>query len=188
VSSYKDKIEMKPIFKLILPLMLMGCAQAQINTPPISVTPNDRAGAVGVDVYARARSQGNPAPRFRGQDTVQVRAFGQGENGRAELTGVSCKLDSGLYTASFATPANVVVPDYGANSPALFVRCEIGTQSGSSTVNVVNVTAQQRQSGAIGTGLLGAIIIGAVNAAATDNETDDFAYPPITVQLRDTSD
>lgn len=178
---------MKSFYKLVLPLVLMGCSQAQINTPPISVTPNDPAGAVGVDVYARARSQGNPVPRFRGQDTVQVRAVGAGENGRSELTGVSCKLDSGLYTAGFSTPANIVVPDYGANSPALFVRCETEEQSGSATVNVVNVTAQQRQSGAIGTGVLGAIIIGAVNAAATDNETDDFAYPPITVQLRDKS-
>lgn len=177
---------MKPFFRLLFPVVLMGCAQAQIDTPPIPVTPNDQAGAVGVDVYARARSQGNPVPSFRGQDTVQVRSFGTGEGGgRTELSGVPCELDSGLYTARFATPANIVVPDYGVNSPALFVRCETETQSGSSTVNVVNATAQERRSGAAGTGVIGAIIIGAVNAAATDNETDDFAYPAITVQLRD---
>jgi hypothetical protein len=46
------------------------------------------------------------------------------------------------------------------------------------------MTAQQRNASAAGTGLLGAIIIGAVNEANRDNLNDDFGYNPVTVQLR----
>jgi hypothetical protein len=175
---------MKKFFVLSVALGLMGCAGAEITTPPVNVVPKDSSAAVGLDVYGKARAAGNPVPRFRGQKTVQIRTRGQGENGSTELSGVPCTLDSGVYTASFTTPANVVVPDYGPNSPALFVRCQTETQSGSSTVNAVNVTAQQRQQNAAGTGVLGAIIVGAVNAAVTDPEKDDFAYPNFTVTLK----
>ena len=52
------------------------------------------------------------------------------------------------------------------------------------TVNAVNVTAQQRQNAAIGTGLIGAIVIGAVAAAKNDPANDEFAYPNISIQMR----
>lgn len=175
---------MKKLTLLLVAGLVAACEQAEVTTPPVTIVPKNAADAVGVDVYARARARGNPVPRFRGQETVQVRTRGKGENGPTELTGVPCTLDSGLYTARFQTPANVVVPDYGPNSPALFVRCVHGEQSGSMTVNAINYTAQQRQSAAIGTGVLGAIIIGAVAAANTDNDKDEFKYPPITVQLK----
>lgn len=166
-------------------LTVMGCEQAEITQPPINITPTVQADAVGLDVYARPRSRGNPVPAFRGQNTVQVRTWGDTEgSGRTELSGVSCNLDSGVYRAQFTTPANVIVPDYGPSSPALFVRCTTATQSGSVTASVVNMTAQQRSQSAAGTGLLGAIIIGAVNEANRDNLNDDFGYNPITVQMR----
>ena len=164
---------------------LLGCAQAEITQPPIIVTPNVASNAVGLDVYARQRSRGNPVPAFRGQNTVQVRTFGPlADGGRGEISGVQCQLDSGVYKAAFTTPANVVVPDYGPNSPALFVRCTTPSTSGSVTSSVVNMTAQQRNASAAGTGILGAIIIGAVNEANRDNLNDDFGYNPIFVQLR----
>lgn len=166
-------------------IALAGCETAEITTPPISVQPKTPSQAVGIDVYARARAQGNPVPRFRGQETVQVRTQGKTSNGFGEITGIECLLDSGLYSARFQTPANINVPDYGPNSPALFVRCtHPDGRSGSATVNIYNFTSQQRSAAAVGTGVLGAIVIGAVNAASTDNETDEFKYPNITVQLK----
>lgn len=136
-------------------------------------------------MYAQARARGNPVPRFRGQEIVQIRTQGKTSDGFGEISGVPCSLDSGLYTANFTTPANVIVPDYGPNSPAIFVRCSHPDgRSGSATVNVYNFTAQQRSNAAIGTGVLGAIVIGAVNAASTDNETDEFKYPNIFVQIK----
>lgn len=175
----------KVVAVIALAVSLLGCTQAEITQPPITVTPKDQANASGLDVYARQRSRGNPVPAFRGQNTVQVRTWGATEgSSRAELSGVQCNLDSGVYTASFTTPANIIVPDYGPNSPALFVRCTAGATSGSVTASVVNMTAQQRNASAAGTGLLGAIIIGAVNEANRDNLNDDFGYNVIVVQLR----
>ncbi|WP_322894659.1 MULTISPECIES: hypothetical protein [unclassified Yoonia] len=166
-------------------ITLLGCTQAEITQPPVNIVPNVQADAVGLDVYARQRSLGNPVPAFRGQNTVSVRTWGDNEgSGRTELTGVPCTLDSGVYKAQFTTPANVIVPNYGPNSPALFVRCTTATQSGSVTANVLNMTAQQRSQSAAGTGLLGAIIIGAVNEANRDNLNDEFNYNPIVVQMR----
>lgn len=169
----------------VLAATLLGCTQAEITQPPISVTPNVARDAVGLDVYARARTAGNPVPAFRGQNTVQIRTNGElSDGGRGEISGVPCTLDSGVYKATFTTPANLIVPDYGPNSPALFVRCTTETTSGSVTASVVNMTAQQRNASAAGTGLLGAIIIGAVNEANRDNLNDDFGYNQIIVQLR----
>ena len=169
----------------LLVATLVGCTQAEITQPPITVTPNVARDAVGIDVYARPRAGGNPVLAFRGQNTVQIRTNGQlNDGGFGEISGVSCILDSGVYKATFTTPANLIVPDYGPNSPAVFVRCTTDTTSGSVTAGVVNMTAQQRNASAAGTGLLGAIIIGAVNEANRDNLNDDFGYNPVTVQLR----
>ena len=165
--------------------LLIGCEQAEITQPPILVIPKDQNQSVGIDVYARNRASGNPVPRFRGQETVQIRTFGNRDgSGFAEITGVGCIVDSGLYEASFTTPANIGVPDYGPDSPSIFVRCEAAPLSGSVTVDAFNLTSSQRQGNAIGTGLLGAIIIGAVTAANVNPEQDEYAYPAITVQLR----
>jgi len=164
---------------------ILGCAQAEITRPPVSIVPNVQQNAVGIDVYARQRAAGNPVPEFRGQSTVQVRTSGQTDGGSfGELSGVECRVDSGIYKATVTTPANLIVPNYGPNSPALFVRCTTQSKSGSVTVNAVNLTAQQRNASAAGTGLLGAIIIGAVNEANRDNLNDDFGYNPINVPLR----
>ena len=166
-------------------LALAACEQAQIDQPPVTVVAKDPAAAVGIDVYARDRSRGNPVPRFRGQETVQVRAFGNlNGDGPAEITGAACTLDAGLYAAGFTTPANVGVPDYGPDSPSVFVRCETAELSGSVTVDAFNLTASQRAGSAAGTGVLGAIIIGAVAAANNNPELDEYSYAPLSVQLR----
>ncbi|MGV6811729.1 MAG: hypothetical protein ACWA47_05750 [Brevirhabdus sp.] len=151
----------------------------------MQVTPKHPSRAVGIDVYGKDRARGQTVPRFRGQEVVQVRTRGKGESGSfTELSGVSCMLDSGLYSARFTSPANVVVPDYGPSSPAIFVRCVNGETSGSVTVNAFNATHAQNQSAAYGTGVLGAIVIGAVAAANRDDEKDDFKYPVIYITLK----
>lgn len=172
-------------FTLLAGLLLTACTQAEITTPPVLVVPKIAANAVGLDVYAGPRQRGNPVPAFRGQETVPVRTFGvASDDTRKELSGVPCTLDAGVYSASFNTPANLIVPDYGPNSPAIFVRCTHEDQSGSTTVSAFNATTQQRMNGAAGGGILGVIIVGAVTAANVDNEKDEFKYPPVVVQLK----
>lgn len=166
-------------------ILLAACSQAEITSPPIVVTPTNAANAAGLDVYAGPRRRGNPVPSFRGQETLPIRTSGVASDGaRKELSGVPCTLDSGVYTAAFTTPANLIVPDYGPNSPAIFVRCTHEDQSGSATINAFNATTQQRMSNAAAGGLLGVIIVGAVTAAKVDNEKDEFKYPALTVQLK----
>ena len=180
----------RPLKKLAITIVAFGlvsaCAEIDIDQPPIMVTPKNVSGAVGVDVYAGQRARGNPVPRFRGQDTVAVRTFGsRNGEGYGEIGNASCSLDSGIFAAQFTTPANLVVPDYGPSSPALFVQCSDGERTKSETVNAVNMTAQDRSASAASAGLLGALIIGAVNEARRNNETDDFGYNPIRIELGD---
>jgi hypothetical protein len=178
---------MQPLTKFMIcaTSLLIACTPAEISSPPISVTPTNKANAVGLDVYAGPRRRGNPVPKFRGQETIAVRSSAIASDGkRKELSGVPCTLDSGLYTASFVTPANLVVPDYGPNSPAIFIRCISEDQSGSKTINAFNATTQKRMSGASAGGLIGVLVVGAVTAARADPEKDEFAYPPTTVLLR----
>ena len=165
-------------------LLMAGCATVDISQPPLAVTPIDGAGAVGIDVYARERARGAAVPVFRGQKTVEVRTFGnRAGSGYGEIAAASCTLDSGLYRAAFMTPVNIVVPDYGPNSPAIFVQCTHDGKRASVTVNAVNLTMQARSASAAGTGVLGAIVIGAVNESRRNNDTDDFGYNPIRVNF-----
>ena len=146
--------------------------------------PNDANGAVGMDVYAGARAAGNPVPRFRGQDIIEVRSIVVGTTG--EIAGASCTVDSGLYKAAFNSPANVIVPDYGSSSPALFFRC-VGPNgvSGSKTVTAFNATQEGRSSSATAeAGILGAIIVGAVSAANVNPESDSFDYPSVSINMQ----
>ena len=168
----------------LVALSITACAPAQITTPPVMVAAKNPSNAVGIDVYARDRARGNPVPSFRGQKTVQIRAMGKGADGSfGEISGAQCLVDSGVYSATISTPANINVPDYGPSSPSLFVRCTAGSQSGSVTVDAYNATNAQRQASAGGTGLLGAIIIGAVAAQQRNDAVDDFRYPPINVTM-----
>lgn len=174
-----------PSIAILAALGLAACAPAEITSPPISVTPKNASNAVGLDVYAGPRRRGNPVPAFRGQETLPIRSTGVASDGqRKEISGVPCTLDAGVYSAKFTTPANLIVPDYGPNSPAIFVRCAYDDQSGSITVNAFNATSQQRTSNAAASGIIGVIIVGAVTAAKVDNEKDEFKYPAVMVQMR----
>lgn len=157
-----------------------GCSAADITKPPILVTPKDPTSAAGIDIYARARSMGQAVPVFRGQDTVAIRTF----SGSKEVTGPICTLDSGVYHTQFSTPANIVVPDYGPNSPAIFVSCQAAGLFGTKTVDAYNYSAQQKNWAGIGTGVLGQIVVGAVSAATRNEQMDEYRYPEISVRLK----
>lgn len=163
-------------------ILMTACTTVDITQPPIPVTPTNRAAAIGLDVYGRDRARGGSVPRFRGQEFIEIRTFGN-SNGYGEMPGADCTVDSGLYSAAFVSPANVVVPDYGPDSPSIFVQCTLDGKTSSVTANVVNLTNQQRSQSAAGAGLLGALVIGAINEAQRNNETDDFGYNPIRINL-----
>ncbi|KJZ18914.1 hypothetical protein [Loktanella sp. S4079] len=157
--------------------LLSACAQAPVNQGPIEVIPTNPGTASGVDVYARARAQGADAPRFRGTGFLTVRTTNGGVASN-EIVGARCTLDAGLYAAVFETPANIIVPDYGPDSPAINLRCvDTDGQSGTATSEVENLTMQRRGPSVLTNGL---IDLSGDNRNLTK---DDFGYKPITVVL-----
>ncbi|WP_342078109.1 hypothetical protein [Yoonia sp. SS1-5] len=122
--------------------LMAACATTDAVQQPVNVTPKNAETAVGLDVFAAQRAAGNSAPRYRGDITIDVVSLRETLGAESGVpTTADCTLDSGLYTASFATPAKVVVPNYGRVSPAIFVQCKSGSQSGNVTQRPRNVTA-----------------------------------------------
>ncbi len=92
-------------------VLLAGCAERGLPLgPPVTV----------------------PAPAgAQGQAQVVIRAFlpGPGED-RREVGGAICEVSSILFRTRAVTPAKVVFPSYGAQSPTLQVDCAAGQARG----------------------------------------------------------
>lgn len=161
---------------------LVGCEQADITTPPIAVTPKNPSTARGLDVYAGLRRPGAVVPNLRGQTSVEIRAFDRtGDGNSGELTGIPCTVDNNLYRANITTPATIVVPNYGPQSPNFQVSCRYGEREETVTAAIFNQTAANRQAagGAIG-GFLGSLAASSV----PDQESDVYTYQAVTVNYR----
>ena len=103
----------------------------------------------------------------------------------AKLKGKSvpanCRLDTPYYNASFTAPANLKLPDYGAQTPTVVVECSTASAKGSMTVAPVNV--EEKNATAAGAALFG--VVGALVAAGASkgNDSDHF-YHRINVKLK----
>lgn len=92
-------------------VLLAGCAERGLPLgPPVTV----------------------PAPAgAQGQAQVVIRAFLPGPGGdRREVGGAICEVSSILFRTRAVTPAKVVFPSYGAQSPTLQVDCAAGAARG----------------------------------------------------------
>ena len=98
-------------------LVLAGCAVQSGAPPDLPV------------VRAEARP-GAALPIARGETMLVVRAVPSGAAGR-ELRGAACRAASPYFTADFASPATVLIPDYGSAAPPVTVTCRAGEASGS---------------------------------------------------------
>lgn len=184
---------MRLVLFVSLAIGLSACTKLEIDAPPTKVTPNQPARAAGIDVYAGARRAGNPVPQFRGQTTVEVRSFTQGNGpGRTEVAGAICQITGTEYSATVQTPATLIVPDYGPNSPAIFARCTRGQLTGTKTVTAANETQRQRnrRQSSIGVGVGdgfdgGGVFFSLGLVANLGPRGDDvWAYPDLAVPLR----
>ena len=166
----------------LLLLSLAACEQAAITTPPVAVTPVNARTAQGLDIYAGLRRPGAVIPRFRGQTSVEIRAYDRtGSGNSGELTGIPCTVNNDLYRASITTPATILVPNYGAQSPNFVVTCQYGELQETFTAEIVNKTALEREAtaGAFA-GVLGSVIASTI----PDNENDVYTYLPVTIRFR----
>lgn len=116
------------------------------------------------------------APQPRRLVNVPLEAKSKGKSVPAQ-----CRLDTPYYTASFAAPANLKLPDYGANTPALLIECETASGKGSRRIEPVNT--QSKNATATGAALFG--VVGALVAASATKENDsEHFYHAINIQLK----
>ena len=102
-----------PAAALAAAALLAGCAQGGLPLGP----------AVAV-----------PAARFaevRGQADLVVRAaIPAGEREAREVGGAVCEVSTILFEAQLTTPARLVVPSFGPQSPTLVIDCRAGELRG----------------------------------------------------------
>lgn len=103
----------------ILPtaLLLAGCVVPAPTTPP---------GATVVRAEARP---GVAMPPARGETSLVVRAAPASALGQ-DLAGVACRAETPYSTASFTTPAQILMPDLGSAAPSVTVTCNAQTPTG----------------------------------------------------------
>ena len=78
-----------------------------------------------------APTRGADWPAARGETALVVRAVSRDARGaQRELVGARCTAASPLYSAEFAVPARVLLPDFGPASPAVTVACRAGAAQG----------------------------------------------------------
>lgn len=179
------------LFTLVaLSFQLGACAvkYSDIETPPLKVTPNQVTEAKGLDVYALARERGNTdAPPFKGTALVEVRTnyTTKEDNKTKEFMGADCVLDGEGYKAEFKTPHKIQVPIYGQHSSPLFVQCSSTIGKGNATSEIYNHTTAVRNQNSVNTGLIGMLIITAINSAREDPDTDHYRYKNVFISLKD---
>jgi hypothetical protein len=116
-------------------------------------------------------------PEFAGDQLVEVRTFQKSDQGEVEMAGATCSLSASGFSASMTSPAKVRVPLYRGQSSTLAVTCQKpGFQKGMVTVAPFDQTRQSRLASGGSGGLLGVVVVAAIDAAA-DNSKNDWRYP-----------
>jgi hypothetical protein len=73
----------------------------------------------------------------RGEASLFARTYLQDPNGDLrEVGGAKCKMTSILFSAEFQTPARLVLPNFGPQSPELNFTCTAGDLSGQGTRSI----------------------------------------------------
>lgn len=92
-------------------------------------------------------------PGAQGQAETVIRAFlpGPGDD-RREVGGAQCEVSTILFRARVVTPARLVFPSYGAQSPTLVVACRAGELTGQAEQEVVTRWVRPPGGGAWGGG------------------------------------
>ena len=141
-------------------------------------------GSRGIDVYEPKRRTDASAPEFAGDQLVEVRTFhSPGGGGEVEMAGAACSLEASGFTATMTSPAKVRVPLYRGQSSTLAVTCQKpGYQKRMITVAPFDATRQARLASGVNGGILGAVIVAGIDAAA-DNTKNDWRYPVAKVVL-----
>ena len=161
-------------------VILGGCCLGGCATPLAVTTVTDIRSSTGsrdIDIYAPKRQAGASVPEYAGDQLVEVRTYQKSDQGEAEMAGATCLLAATGFSATMTSPAKVRVPLYRSQSSTLAVTCQMpGFQKRMVTVARFDVTRASRLASGSGGGLIGAVVVAAVDAAA-DNSNNDWRYP-----------
>lgn len=102
------------------------------------------AGCVsGVPVERQVVVPGGRFAAVQGEASLLVRTFLPEEEGaRGEVIGAKCRVVSSLYETELITPSQLVVPNFGPQSPQIDVDCTAGELVGSGTARIITVWQQ----------------------------------------------
>lgn len=82
-------------------------------------------------VERRVVVSGGGFDAVRGEAGLTVRTFVEDPSGaRREVVGATCQVGTSLYATTLVTPARLVVPNFGPQSPELVIDCTAGDRRG----------------------------------------------------------
>jgi hypothetical protein len=161
-------------------VVLGGCCLGGCATPLAVNSVTDIRSSTGsrdIDIYEPKRRAGESVPEFAGDQLAEVRTFQKSDQGEVEMAGATCSLAATGFSATMTSPAKVRVPLYRGQSSTLAVTCQKpGFQKGMVTVAPFDETRRSRLATGSSGGLLGVVVVAAVDAAA-DNSKNDWRYP-----------
>lgn len=166
--------------------LLAGCASPGLEVARVTdIRPSNKA--AGLDVYAERRRAGEKVPDFTGDQIVDVRTYREREESGysdEEFAGAKCTVKARDYAADVITPARIRVPLYRRESSPLSVSCEHPEyQPRSIVLDVYNKTKQQNYAASAGSGLVGFLVMTAINEMSDEN-AHTFAYPPARLVMK----
>jgi len=166
---------------LVTGLVLLGGCWLGGCAAPLAVTTvtdvRSSTGSRDIDVYEPKRRAGASVPEFAGDQLVEVRTYQKSDHGEAEMAGATCSLAATGFSATMMSPAKVRVPLYRSQSSTLAVTCQMpGFEKRMVTVAPFDATRSSRLASGSSGGLIGAVVVAAVDAAA-DNSKNDWRYP-----------
>jgi hypothetical protein len=167
--------------RLVAGLAILGGACLGGCATPLAVSTvtdiRSTTGSRGIDVYEPKRRADASVPEFAGDQLVEVRTYQNSGQGEQEMAGAACSLEAAGFSATMTSPAKVRVPLYRGQSSTLAVTCQKrGFQKRMVTVAPYDATRSTRLASGANGGLIGAVIVAAVDAAA-DNSKNDWRYP-----------
>lgn len=150
---------------LLAALTLGACAPSQAIMQNKDVEPTNVTAKPGVE-----------APAVRRLVPVPVNAYY-----KSAKVAATCTWDAPAYSATFTTPATVLVPDYGNKTPVVTVSCRNDQGEGAKTV--VAESKAETNAAAYGGALFG--VLGAMIAAGAVSDNDgDHLYRRVSVRLK----
>lgn len=138
-------VSLFPLLSLAVPALLAACTAMEITQPPVRVSLDKPTGAQGLDTFAAARARGQSVPEYKGETLLTLRSFLDTDGpGTTEFAGARCAVSSTYYSAEVTTPVQLIVPNYGKDSPVVTATCRANGREATRSAAIVNESQRRR--------------------------------------------